>query len=362
MHIGVLGNPESWYVADLSRAAAERGHRVSRIDYRTLSCGVGDQRQEVRSQRSEVGGQKPESGSDAFSRNNVQHLPTSDLRPPISVSITSGDLDLLSLDAVVIRTMPPGSLEQVVFRMDALHRVAAHGIPVLNPPRAIEHAVDKYLATAKLAAAGLPVPETIVCESAETALEAFERLGGDVVVKPVFGAEGRGIVRVSDPDIALRVFRTLERIDAVLYLQRFIRHPGYDLRVLVLGGRPIGAMRRYASDGFRTNIACKGRGESVIPSDDDVRRALLATEVIGATFAGVDLLTGPDGEPYVVEVNGVPGWQGFQKATGIDVAARLVEWLAEAGGRRSEVGGQKSEAEPVLHVSKNDLRLPTSDR
>lgn len=288
MHIGVLGNAESWYVDDLSRAAQARGDRVSRIDYRTLIAKAGS----------------------------------------AETLLRAGDLDLLSLDAVIIRTMPPGSLEQVVFRMDVLHRVEAAGIPVLNPPRAIEHAVDKYLATARMAAAGLPVPETIVCESSESALAAFEMLGRDVVVKPVFGAEGRGIVRVSDPEIALRVFRTLERIDAVLYLQRFIPHPGYDLRVLVLEGKSLGGMRRYASDGFRTNIACNGRGEAWTPSDAELRLALKAAETIGATFAGVDLLCGADGEPYVIEVNAVPGWKAFRQATGVDVAATLLDWLS----------------------------------
>lgn len=296
MHIGVLGNPESWYVDDLTRAATARGIRCDRIDYRTLRCAVladGPQ-------------------------------------------IVAGELDLRRLSSVVVRTMPPGSLEQVVFRMDALARLEADGVTVLNPPRAIEHAVDKYLATAKLAAAGLPVPETIVCETAETALEAFERLGGDVVIKPVFGAEGRGIVRVSDPEIALRVLRTLERINALLYLQKFVPHPGYDLRILVLDGRPLGAMRRYAADGFRTNISCQGRGEVCTPGDAEVELALKATAAIGATFAGIDLLTGPQGEPFVIEVNGVPGWRAFQQVTGIDVAARVVEYLeTRASGGRS---------------------------
>ena len=288
MHLGVLGSAESWYVEDLSRVAQTRGDRVSRIDYRLMTARAGN------------GGE----------------------------SVRAGEIDLLSLDAVIIRTMPPGSLEQVVFRMDALHRVEASGIPVLNPPRAIEHAVDKYLASARMAAAGIPTPDTIVCESSETAMAAFDELGRDVVVKPVFGSEGRGIVRVSDPDIAVRVFRTLERINAVLYLQRFIPHPGYDLRVLVLDGRVIGGMRRYASDGFRTNIACQGTGEAYEPDDEERRLALKAAETIGAPFSGVDLLKGANGENYVIEINAIPGWKAFQKATGIDVAAILLEWLA----------------------------------
>ena len=67
--------------------------------------------------------------------------------------------DLTGPDAIIVRTMPPGSLEQVVFRMDALMRLEAEGVTIVNPPKAIECAVDKYLATTRLASAGLPVPE-----------------------------------------------------------------------------------------------------------------------------------------------------------------------------------------------------------
>ncbi|MFN9977952.1 MAG: RimK family alpha-L-glutamate ligase, partial [Phycisphaerae bacterium] len=99
-----------------------------------------------------------------------------------------------------------------------------------------ECAVDKYLTTQKLSLAGLPVPDTIVCENSETAMLALESLGGDIVIKPIFGAEGRGIMRVSDPELALRAFRTLERLGAVIYAQRFLNGPGFDLRLLLLDG------------------------------------------------------------------------------------------------------------------------------
>lgn len=116
------------------------------------------------------------------------------------VDFSCGDRDLRNLDVVLVRTMPPGSLEQVVARMDMLAGLEACGVRVINSPRALECAVDKYLTTQRLALAGIPVPATIVCENSDTALEAFERLGRDVVVKPLFGAEGRGIMRVSDPE------------------------------------------------------------------------------------------------------------------------------------------------------------------
>jgi ribosomal protein S6--L-glutamate ligase len=287
MNIAVLGNAGSWYVADLRRAAASRGDRCRRLDYQQLSAGV-------------VAGDR---------------------------ALWAPEGDLLRLDALIVRTMPPGSLEQVVFRMDALLQLEAAGVAVLNPPKAIECAVDKYLATARLAAAGLPVPDTLVCEDADVALSAFERLGRDVVVKPVFGSEGRGILRVSDPDLALRTFRTLERLSAVLYLQRFVEHEGFDVRVLVLDGAIVGAIKRRSASDFRTNVSRHAAAEPHDVTGRETDFALRATSTVAARFAGVDLLYDRAGTCYVIEVNAVPGWRAFSRVTGIDVAARVLDAL-----------------------------------
>jgi ribosomal protein S6--L-glutamate ligase len=171
------------------------------------------------------------------------------------------------------------------------------------------------------------VPPTVTCQHADAALEAFATLGGDVVVKPLFGSEGRGMVRVSDPEMAWRTFRTLERTQSVLYLQQFIRHPGWDLRAFVLGGRVLTAMRRYSNGDWRTNVAQGGRGEVVRLSADEERLALRAAAALGAAMAGVDLLPGPRGEWYVLEVNAVPGWRALAPVTGIDVAAAILNYL-----------------------------------
>jgi ribosomal protein S6--L-glutamate ligase len=230
-------------------------------------------------------------------------------------------------EGIIVRTMPPGSLEQVVFRMDLLQRLHWRGFPVVNPPKALETCVDKYLASARLEAAGLRVPPTVVCQHAQAALEAFSVLGGDVVVKPLFGSEGRGLVRVSDPELAWRTFRTLERTQCVLYLQKFIPHPGWDLRVFVLGGRPLAAMRRYARQDWRTNVAQGGKVKAIKVSEVEEELALRAASAVGAEVAGVDLLPGPDGTLYVIEVNAVPGWRALGLAAGVDVAAELVRYL-----------------------------------
>jgi RimK family alpha-L-glutamate ligase len=280
MKIALLAGGDGWHVRDLRRAASDLGHTGELLDFRRARAGVGV-------------------AFDSFA----------------------------GFDAIVVRTMPPGSLEQVVFRMDVLHRARARGVRVLNSPAALEACVDKYLATAKLAAARLPVPPTAVCQDADAALAAFHALGGDVVVKPLFGAEGRGLMRVSDPELAWRTFRTLERSQAVIYLQRFVRHPGWDLRVLVLGGRVLAAMRRYARDGWRTNVAQGGRAEPVTPTPDEERLAQRAAAAVGAEVAGVDLLPGPGGEWYVPEVNAVPGWRALAPTCTVDVAAAVIRFL-----------------------------------
>ncbi len=240
--------------------------------------------------------------------------------------------DLMAADGVLVRIMPPGSLEQVVFRMDVLHRLAAAGVPVMNPPRAVEAAVDKYLTCALLTAADIPVPPTWAGEKATDALAAFDALGGDVVVKPLFGSEGRGLVRIGDKELAWRTFHALERLGAVLYLQRFVRNPGHDVRVLVLQGAVIGVMRRHATPGeWRTNVSLGGRAEACRLEPEAERLALAAARSIGAEVAGVDLIPDLDrGQLVVVEVNAVPGWRCALRVTGVDVAAAILTALLQA--------------------------------
>lgn len=242
-----------------------------------------------------------------------------------------GGIGLDEVDGLLVRMMPPGTLEQVVFRMDALHRLTAAGVPVWNPPRAVEAAVDKYLTLSLLERRGLPVPATWVGQTAEDALAAFETLGGDVVVKPLFGSEGRGLMHVEHREMAWRCFHTLERMGAAIYLQRWIRHPGHDLRLFVLKGRVLAAMRRTARDGeWRTNVAVGGRAEAWEPDSEASRLAVAAAEAVGAVFAGVDLIEDVDaGTRLLIEVNAVPGWRALAGATGIDVAAEILAALRE---------------------------------
>lgn len=235
-------------------------------------------------------------------------------------------------DGVLVRMMPPGGLEQVVFRMDALQRLSAAGVPVWNPPKAVESAVDKYLTLALLERRGLPVPPTWAGQTAASALAAFEAIGGDAIVKPLFGSEGRGLTRMSDREMAWRCFHALERMGSVIYLQKPIPHDGRDLRLFVLRGRVLAAMRRSARPGeWRTNVALGGRAEAWTPDAEAEALAVAATAAVGAEFAGVDVIEDEgSGRRLIIEVNGVPGWKALSRATGVDVAVAVLDALREA--------------------------------
>ena len=228
-------------------------------------------------------------------------------------------------DAVLARIIPNGSLEQIIYRVDALHWLEERGVPVVNSPRAIERTVDKFYTSALLQDAGLETPETVVCERPEDAAAAFRRMG-DVVVKPLFGSMGLGMVRVSDEETAWRVFRALEAIRAVYYVQRAVDHDGRDVRAFVVGDRVLGAIERSA-EGWRTNVSRGARARAAALPPTLAAAAVCAARAVGAEYAGVDLLPARDGTVYVLEVNGIPGWRGLQEATSIDVAGAVVDHL-----------------------------------
>jgi ribosomal protein S6--L-glutamate ligase len=222
--------------------------------------------------------------------------------------------------------MPPGSLEQVIVRMDVLGQWSDGGGLVVNSPRSLETAIDKYLTLARLQRAGLPVPATVVCQRWEEALTAFEALGEDVVVKPLFGGEGRGITRITDRELMDRAARMLQQLGAVLYLQRYVDHPRSDYRVFVVGRMMLG-MRRSNPHDWRTNVSRGARAERLEITDQLAEVARRAVDAVGAEIAAVDILPDRAGKLWVLEVNAVPGWQALCKTVKIDVAQLVIAYL-----------------------------------
>lgn len=306
MQVIILNAGTGWHTDELCRALAEHGHTGRVLPYEGLIARLGTGRGVTR-------------------------------------GLSIADTEILDADAVLARVIPSGSLEQMIYRVDALHWIETRGVPVMNSARAIERSVDKFYTTALLQEYGLPTPETVVCEGVTAAMTAVMAMG-DVIIKPLFGSMGQGMVRVSDPDVAFRVVRSLGQLRTVFYVQRAADHGGRDVRVFVIGGRVLAAIERRAPDGqWRTNVSLGGaaRPFDLPPSWEQL--ALRAAAAIGADYAGVDLLPSRDGTVFVLEVNGIPGWQGLQQATDIDVAGAIVEHLAARVRAGDEPAGRAAE-------------------
>jgi RimK family alpha-L-glutamate ligase len=290
LKIGLLTrDPDAWCSTQLRRAIRERGQEPVVFGFTDVVARVGSE-------------------------------------PKVTAWKREGGIDLVAeVPAVIVRPIGRGSLDETIFRLDMLHRLERLGVRIFNPPSAIEKAVDKYYALTLLEEGRIPVPRTIVVESAHRALDAFQELGGDVVVKPVFGSRGIGITRVSDPEIAQRIFRSLDFIHHVLYLQEFVRHGRRDIRAFVVGDRVIAAMRRVGR-GWKTNVSQGAKPVALKPDPDLERLVISAAKTIGCEIAGVDVMEGPDGR-IVNEINSQPGFRGLQSVTETDIAGQMVDYV-----------------------------------
>ncbi|MBU6996031.1 MAG: RimK family alpha-L-glutamate ligase [Theionarchaea archaeon] len=235
--------------------------------------------------------------------------------------VTWGNVIVDDMEAVFVRWVPGGSAEQVVFRMDVLHRLENLGIPIINPSRSIEQCADKYYTCSLLEDAGIPTPRTICTEHYQMAMDTFDELG-DVVVKPLFGSQGLGVMRIQDRDLAHRLFHILDYGNCVFCIQEFIPHNNEDFRVFVIGDEAISSMKRRGLT-WKTNFARGASVEKAALPRKVVDMAVAATNVVGCRYAGVDLLHG-SGQDYVLEVNSIPGWKGLQCVTDFCIAEKIV--------------------------------------
>ncbi|MBS7616921.1 RimK family alpha-L-glutamate ligase [Candidatus Bathyarchaeota archaeon] len=240
--------------------------------------------------------------------------------------VNAHNIDILSeLDALIIRPIGRGSLEEIVFRMDMLYKLERLGFYVINPPEAIEHCVDKYDLLAILEDSGIPVPRTVATESVSQALKAFHELGGDVVIKPIFGSRGVGVTRITDREIAQTVFNAITFNHGVIYMQEFVPHGFSDIRAFVIGDRVAAAMRRVATS-WKTNYSQGARPEPIKLDTKIEELAVKSAQLIKCKIAGVDILESPKG-PLVIEVNSQPGWRGLQSISHVNIADEIVAYV-----------------------------------
>ncbi len=235
-------------------------------------------------------------------------------------------------DAVQVRTLANGSFEAITKRLGVLHALSALGVPVWNDARAIERCVDKSMTSFELARAGLPTPSTWTTESLDEArdLVLHEAWRGPLVLKPLFGSQGRGLRLVRSPaDLP-----PPDEVAGVYYLQRLEAVEGegfHDYRLFVVKGRVAAAMMRR-SPTWITNVKQGGEPWSVGCDAQMERLATAAARAVGATIAGVDILVAAEGGPTVLEVNSMPAWSGLQKVSDVNIAEVIAAELMGAIG------------------------------
>ena len=226
-------------------------------------------------------------------------------------------------------------------RLGILHALRELGVPVYNDARAIERSVDKSMTSFLLHRAGVALPPSWAIEATPEADAQARRLvmaetaaNRCLVLKPLFGSQGKGLQKVGWVDGAPVALPPLKAYGGLAYLQRFVPQdespsaPGFDWRVLVVGGRALAAMRRISPHWVR-NVAQGARCEAAVVTPELASLAEGAAAALQMDYAGVDLVPDP-GAPLgaqVLEVNGVAAWRGLQSVTGFDIAQAMVDDL-----------------------------------
>ncbi len=231
-------------------------------------------------------------------------------------------------DAVFVRGVAGGSLQEVVLYLDFLHALKMSNIPVYNDGHAIERSVDKGMTSFLLHNAGLPTPLTWVLRDREQALaiaEAELKQGHLLISKPLFGSQGEGIRRIEKMTDLL----WLTASGGVYYLQRFVHCAGAgfsDKRVFVINGQAVAAMRRRGKS-WLNNVAQGASCERIDLNVEVAELAIKATAALSMDYAGVDIIQDKDGQYSVIEVNSIPAWKGLESVCDINIAQLLADDL-----------------------------------
>ena len=236
--------------------------------------------------------------------------------------------------AALVRGIAAGSLEQITKRLGILHALRELGVAVYNDGRAIERSVDKAMTSFLLGHAGVATPPAWAAESTAHARRLVMResaKGNCLVLKPLFGSQGRRLMRVGLVDGEHVALPDLAGFGGLAYLQRFVPQPvapGYDWRVLVVGGRALAAMQRISGHWVR-NVAQGARCVACPLTSELAATAEAASAALGMDYAGVDLVpcARTPGGAQVIEVNGVAAWRGLQRVSRVDVAQAMVDDL-----------------------------------
>ncbi|MEL6554933.1 MAG: 30S ribosomal protein S6--L-glutamate ligase [Cyanobacteria bacterium J06621_11] len=206
-----------------------------------------------------------------------------------------------------------------------------------NESQAISRSRDKLRCLQLLSKKGIGLPVTGFAHSTKDIDGLINIVGGaPLVIKLLEGTQGIGVVLTETQQAATSVIEAFRGLDANILVQEFIAEAkGADLRCFVIGGKVVAAMKRQGAPGeFRSNLHRGGNAMAIKLSPEERKTAVEAAKAMGLRIAGVDLLRSAHG-PVVMEVNSSPGIEGIEKATDIDVAGKMIEYLEKNVGKKS---------------------------
>ena len=267
--------------------------------------------------------------SDEFKKRDcsIDYFIPSKVKVKINIKKFKEYFNHLDPKAALVRGFGVAPTQKIFFRLDLLSAIEEYGIKLINSRESLEIASDKFLTSIFLEHHNIPTPRTIICEEPSEALEAFQELGGDVVLKPLYGSKGIGITRINDKAFAENVIYSLGQLNTVFYLQEFVAHQNRDIRILVLGKKAIAGMYRI-SDNWKTNVHAGAKVETLDLTKDLMDLAIRAAEVTKTEIAGVDIIESKQGL-QVIEVNSIPGFTALQKVTNFNIAREIVSYFLE---------------------------------
>ncbi|TPV96733.1 MAG: GAK system ATP-grasp enzyme [Myxococcales bacterium FL481] len=241
-------------------------------------------------------------------------------------TVTAGELDLTTLDAIIVKKIAAEYSPAVNDRLEQLASLRHRGVPIYSDPDRMLRLVNRLTNTLELAGAGIPMPPTVLTENLEAAMATVERFGA-AVAKPLYTSKARGMT-VLRPGPTLREDLVRYQADnSLIYLQQFMDLPGRDLGVVFLGGQYLACYARVSGGkSWNTTTRDGGHYEAAEPSDEIVDLGARAAAVFGLDFTCVDVVETELG-PQVLEVSAFGGFRGLSEACGIDAAQRLVDYV-----------------------------------
>lgn len=256
-------------------------------------------------------------------------------RPGVELVTISDDNQFFELDRL------PETVDVLLERSVSYSRglyisriFAANGVPVVNDPAVAERCGDKYITSQLLVSAGIPTPRVLMAFSEESALAACDELGYPCVLKPVVGSWGRLLAKADNQASAESIIEHKSLLGGVnhqiFYIQEFVNKPGRDIRAFVVGEEPIAAIYR-TSPNWITNTA-RGGVASNCPLIDEIKDLCRRTaKAVGGGLLAVDLFESPEGYS-VNEVNHTMEFRNSITTTGVNIPARMVDYLLEKAG------------------------------